>query len=908
MNRLLRVTSLFVWSLTSSVWASTCSIDNSQKVDCGHTGTQQADCEASGCCWVPAEQNSAVPWCFYPASNSGYALSNLKETTLGWEGTLSVIDPTTTYGNSITTLKLEVFMESNDYVRVKITDAVNKRWEVPQSVVARPVVTSKATNAKYSFTYTSNPFTFTITRKSDSVVLFQSSESLIFKDQYIQLSTSLDSSSKIFGLGESARTSHAHYSGAKLTLWARDEPSVVKNVNLYGSYPYYVELLNGKSHGVLLMNSNGMDIEYKSSSLTYKVIGGIIDLYIFSGSSPAEVSAQYTSVVGRPTMMPYWSLGFHNCRYGYSSVYEVEDIVDNYVAAKIPLDTQWMDIDYMQDYKDFTTDGSTFPMAEMTSFVNELHSKGMHFVPIVDPGIMVEKGYASYDEGIKSDVFIKDIQGNYYLGQVWPGPTYFPDFFHPSAQDYWTDQLQAFHEDVAIDGLWIDMNEIANFCNWDGKGQVCVNSASSGCPNPYGSQTDCCLVCSTVDYSNKYDFPPYAINNVGGAIGVKTVAPSAKHYGNVTVYDAHNLYGLTEQIATNAAMKSVRGKRPFVLTRSSFPSTGVHSAKWTGDNGAYWDDLKASIVGIMDLSLFGVPMAGADICGFLDNTNEELCARWIEVGAFYPFSRDHSAIGTNPQELYLWDSVATAARSALGMRYQLLPYLYTLFYQANSNGDLVTRPLWANFPSDSTTASIDRQFMLGSAILVSPVVDQGSVSVNAYFPKGLWYDFKTWSLAFDCSSSGSYKSISTPLTSTNVHVAGGNILPLQNSAMTTVAGRQTPFTVLVALGTDGAASGSLFWDDGEQIELESSLVVNYKAVSGSVSNEILESTYGDADTFTLDTIVVMGTSSLVKSVSSATLNGVALSSSQISYDSSKHSLTFSGLKLALSKEFELIWV
>ena len=236
---------------------------------------------------------------------------------------------------------------------------------------------------------------------------------------------------------------------------------------------------------------------------------------------------------------------------------------------------------------------------------------------------------------MKLDLFVKDIKGGKYLGQVWPGPTYFPDFLNPATQAYWTDQIRNFFDVVPVDGLWIDMNEVSNFCNVDGKGQTCANIAPEGCPAPGGDQTTCCLKCSEVDSSNKLDYPPYNIGNKYGLLGQKTMAMSATHYGNISVYDAHNIYGISEQIATASALTEIRSKRPFVLSRSSFLGTGKHSAKWTGDNGATWDDLKSSIISIMDFNMFGIPMIGADICGFIYDTTEELCARWIEVRALF---------------------------------------------------------------------------------------------------------------------------------------------------------------------------------------------------------------------------------------------------------------------------------
>lgn len=901
---------------------SSCSVEDGQKVDCGYVGTSQSSCESSGCCWSPAGENSQTPWCYKATGSStpsNYALSSpLKETAYGLEGVLTLKSSGgANYGADITSLKIEVLFEDANYLRVKITDANKPRWEVPLSVVERPQAVPKAASTDYEFTYTESPFSFQVSRKSDSRVLFKSSSDLVYKDQYIQLSTEIESSAKTFGLGESARLTHALPTGATYTLWAADIAALSKDSNLYGSFPYYLQMVSGAAHGVMLLNSNGMDVSIQNDNkmITFKTIGGVIDLYVFNGPTPNAVVSQYTSVVGRPMMMPYWSLGFHNCKYGYESVYQVEEVVANYSSAGIPLDTQWMDIDYMQNYRDFTTDSEKFPQSEVKSFVDTLHKNGQHFVPIVDPGIMVMSGYDAYEEGLKLDLFIKDVKGGNYLGQVWPGPTYFPDFFHPSAQQYWTDQLSSFYDAVPVDGIWIDMNEVSNFCNVDGKGQVCTNTANGGCPSPGASQTTCCLVCSQVDSTNSLDFPPYSIGNDYGLLSTKTISMSASHYGNVSVYNAHNLYGITEQIATNAALTQIRKQRPFVLTRSSFIGTGRYSAKWTGDNGATWDDLKSSVISIMDFNIFGVPMIGADICGFIYDTTEELCARWIEVGAFYPFVRNHNALGSKPQELYLWESVTQAAKKALGMRYKMLPYLYTLFYGANSAGEMVTKPLWATFPDDNTALSVQNQFMVGPAVLISPVLEQGATSINAYFPAGLWYNFADYSISIDSTAGGVFKSLSTPLTEINVHVLGGNVLPLQNSAMTTTAARTTPFTLLVALCKGGKATGSLYWDDGEQISLDHFLTASYSAETSSPTSGVFTGavTFSDStaksmfSTLKVDTIIIMGKEGALSTPSSASMNGKSLDSNQITMDSDKVSITFSSLSVSLTEAISLLW-
>ena len=571
-----------------------CTVENNIKNDCGYEGVTQTSCEAKGCCWSQVNDNS-TPWCYDATgvTSPGYELVDGKMTTTstGYKGTLQRVTTSNKhkyYGEDIDTLTVELLLEDSDYIRMKIYATDGDNWEIPQSIVERPdqVNAIKTTLLNYDVTYTATPFTIQVTRKSDSKVIFSSSQELFYKSQYIEFTTLYDNSAKTYGLGESTRLNHALKTDNSIyTLWASDTPAAVQNVNLYSSFPIYLQMVDGSAHGGMMMNSNGMDIVLGATTLTYKMLGGIIDFYVFIGSTPIDVMAQYTSIVGRPTMQPYWAYGFHNCKYGYESISQVEDVVAGYASAGIPLDTQWLDIDYMQNYRDFTWDSKNFPISDVKSFVDTLHNNSQQFVTIVDPGIMIYDNYDAYTQGMKEDIFIKDITGEPYLGQVWPGPTYFPDFTHPKSTDYWTTQMQQFYDDVPVDGIWIDMNEVSNFCNDDGKGQTCVNSASDGCPSPGASQTDCCLVCTEVDATNTLDYPEYQINNNKGLLSVKTVSMSSTQYGNTTVYDTHNLYGLTEQIATNAALTTVRSKRPFLLTRSAFLSTGKHSAKWTGDNG-----------------------------------------------------------------------------------------------------------------------------------------------------------------------------------------------------------------------------------------------------------------------------------------------------------------------------------
>ncbi|XP_020898902.1 lysosomal alpha-glucosidase [Exaiptasia diaphana] len=705
---------------------------------------------------------------------------------------------------------------------------------------------------------------------------------MIFEDQFLQISSKL-SSSNLYGLGEHVDPLKLNMTWRMDTLFARDVATPVGlQENLYGVHPFYMNIEDdGNANGVFLLNSNALEIILQPlPAITYRSIGGIMDFYVFLGPSPEQVIQQYTAVIGKPYLPPYWGLGYHLCRWGYGSLERTIQVNSNMRAKGIPQDVQWNDIEYMRDHLDFTVDPSKWN--GLGDFVKKIQSQyNQHYIPIVDPGISNTQpsgSYKPYSDGLSMDVFVKTTEGQPLVGQVWPGNTVFPDFFSKNAQQYWTEQLSAFHDEVPFDGLWIDMNEPSNF----------VEGSTSGCP------------------ASKWDSPPYTPHIIGNTLKSKTICMSANQNG-YRHYDVHSLYGYSETVATMKALETVRGKRSVVISRSTYPSSGQHGGHWLGDNFAQWNSFRYSIPGILNFNLFGIPLVGADICGFIGNTNFELCARWTQLGAFYPFSRNHNTINNQPQDPTAFgDNFAAMARNVLLMRYRLLPYLYTLFANAHVNGGTVARPLFFEFTNDSKTLPIDQQFMWGSSLLITPVMQQGATSVQGYFPDATWYDAYSGAELQRKGSGRQYHTLECPvLCNTPLHYRGGSIITTQQPAITTADSRKNPFELIVALsGQDGVpAKGEVFIDDGESLGPVTKapyLHVDFVADHALHSSVDPKSSYTPEAKLANITFYGFG-----HKPSSVTVNGHAIST--YTYDDGLKVLKITGLQLSLDQPFNVTY-
>uniref|UniRef100_A0A915M8Y7 alpha-glucosidase n=1 Tax=Meloidogyne javanica TaxID=6303 RepID=A0A915M8Y7_MELJA len=820
-NNLLNKLIFYILFLLISLISST-SIAPNFRIDCAPIpGENKSKCLERGCIWDDNydKYHSSVPLCYFPPKTGYRIQKRLTKNKLLLERIKGAKNP---YGEDFKLLEFEVEKISSALhvkighdkrfippIELNLNSKIETSKEDELNIEILPQFKQKLNGLSDSDEF----FSFNIVRNKTKI-WDTSIGGLLFADQYIQIATYLPSD-RIYGFGENPHQSLKH-DFSKYTTWGmlgRDQPPDYYNpnsANLYGVHPFYLGLEpNGKAHGVLILNSNAQEITTgPGPHLIYRTIGGRLDILFLPGPTPEQVIQQFQQIIGRPCMPAYWALGYQFSRFGYKGLNDLKQTINRMINAKIPIDVVFADIDYMERYKDFSVDSEKW--VAMKEYINILHDKGLRFVPIVDPAIQVN--YDVFERAIKSgakfvewerfDQVQHSIQKLYpltkstkiMLGIVWPDKhVAFPDFFdfdrEGKTQKWWIDEIKTFHDILPFDGLWIDMDEPSNF-------------ATNKQTKEKGLET---LKCPMNGPDSKYDNPPYKTISVyqwKSFLSEKTLCMLGRtRGGDYNLYDTHNLYGLAETIVTRKALELATGKRGELISRSTFIGSGKYGSHWSGDNSAKWTDLRASIISVIEFNIFGIPHMGADVCGFNDPSNEELCLRWQQLGAFHPFFRNHNSDGLPPQDPCQWKSVEIATRVSNLFRYQHLPFLYTLHFQASFKGGTVIRPLFFEFPNDFNTHTLNYQFLWGSSLMVIPVLDPGIDNVRAYFPiDSVWYSISHANQYGSEYFSGYYNLNAPRDTPLPTFLRGGSIVVKQWPGLTTKESRKNPFQLTAALG------------------------------------------------------------------------------------------------------------
>ncbi|HPF39972.1 MAG TPA: glycoside hydrolase family 31 protein [Phycisphaerae bacterium] len=572
----------------------------------------------------------------------------------------------------------------------------------------------------------------------------------------------MNETDRFFGFGE--RGSPMNKRGQTLVNWNTDAAEHDPWTDpLYQSHPFFFVLNDGAAHGLFFDNAWRASFDLGKASheaYSFGADGGEMNYYFIPGPAPRDVLQRYTRLVGPAPLPPMWSLGYQQCRWSYESAKRVRGIAKRLREHKIPCDTIYIDIDYMDGYRCFTWDGRTFPKPDR--LMKELRKMGYRVVVILDPGIKRDPGYSVYDEGLAGNHFCYDEKGEHYIGRVWPGETVFPDFTRPETREWWGSLYKGLLDD-GVTGFWNDMNEPADFS----------------------------FESATVPLSMRHD-------NDGEPCDHRAV---------------HNVYGMQMARSTYEGVETLRsGERPFVLTRAGYSGVQRYAAVWTGDNLSSWEHLRMSIPMLLNMSVSGISFIGADIGGFRGDPTPELFTRWLQTGIFYPLCRTHTCGGMGKDGAEQDPTVygrkhEKINRRAIELRYELLPYIYTQLRETERSGDPLLRPIWFDEPMMEKVHRRDYEFFFGKSLFVAPVVQEGARKREFVAPPGDWFDFFSGRRIVG----GEETSVPVDLKSIPMYARAGAIIPTREAVQFT---DEAPLRELTLNVFAGSGAGTFYNDDG----------------------------------------------------------------------------------------------
>ncbi|MDE6621150.1 MAG: alpha-glucosidase [Lachnospiraceae bacterium] len=604
----------------------------------------------------------------------------------------------------------------------------------------------------------------------------------------------MDDADVIYGLGEANRGINKR--GYKYVSNCTDDPNHTEDkISLYGAHNFIV-IAGKKQVGLFFDYPADMcfDIGYtRQDMLIVSCERADLYLYVITGESAYDVVKQFRKIIGKSYIAPKYAFGFGQSRWGYKTAEDIEAVVKRYRDNQIPIDMVYLDIDYMQDYKDFTVNAERFP--EFPQFVQKMKAEKIHLIPIIDAGVKIEDGYDIYEEGVEKGYFCKREDDSDFVAAVWPGWTHFPDMLNPDARAWFGGKYERLTS-LGIDGFWNDMNEPSIF--YSEEGIKALNQA---------------IVDYVKDTNLDGDFADNA-STVPGEIRwlMEQLQNNPEDYrrfyhninGEKVRHDfVHNLYGFNMTRAAGEALRKIApDKNMLLFSRSSYIGMHRYGGIWTGDNQSWWSHILLNLKMMPSLNMCGFLYTGADLGGFGSNTTRDLVLRWLALGVFTPLMRNHTAIGTREQECYQFEHIEDF-RHVVGVRYRLIPYLYSEYIKAAENDDMYFRPLGFDYPDDRRAVETEDQLMLGNEVMIAPVYTQNVSGRTVYLPEEMKFvKFMPDGSIYEETLSQGTHYVEVRLNEVPLFVRKGKCIPVVDAAENVDA---IDLRTVKYLGYDGAA-------------------------------------------------------------------------------------------------------
>ncbi len=555
----------------------------------------------------------------------------------------------------------------------------------------------------------------------------------------------------VYGLGEANRGINKR--GYVYVSNCTDDPNhTEEKVSLYGAHNFIV--ISGEKN-------IGMFFDYPSSlkfdiGYTHKdkmiITADRADMYIYviTGDSALDIIKQFRKIIGKSYVAPKYAFGYGQSRWGYNCAKDIDEVVEGYRENNIPLDMVYLDIDYMDAYKDFTISEERFP--NFKEYVAKKKEEGIRLIPIIDAGVKIEDGYDIYEEGKEKGYFCKKEDGSDFVAAVWPGWTHFPDVLNSDARKWFGSKYKTLI-DMGIEGFWNDMNEPAIFHTPEGIDKVnksIIKYAENELNMSCNKSIDDKLSEDNIAEENQ----EVDILNVSGAVphevksNLENLSNSDDDYSNfyhnidgkIVRHDlVHNLYGYNMTRAAGEVFKEIAPNKEFLMfSRSSYIGMHRYGGIWMGDNQSWWSHILLNLKMLPSLNMCGFMYIGADLGGFGSNTTRELLLRWLALGVFTPLMRNHSALGTREQECYKFENVEDF-RHIIGVRYRLVPYLYKKYLRAIEENDMMFKPLGMVYENDKIARNIEDQLIIGDEIMIAPVYTQNATGRLVYLPEEMMF-------------------------------------------------------------------------------------------------------------------------------------------------------------------------